>query len=387
MDKATSDSRLEQDRVENDPLWMEAAAWFIELRSEHVSSDRIAQWLAWLDQDPRHKKAFDGIASLSRVGSQLNRRWPSESEVAADAYEGKESISAWRERWADPATDRPAESNASEATSSAATRSPHPTHRRSVAMAAALAVGAIALLGWLVGPKLSAVLQGGKRVSLSTDVGEMRALTLADGSLVTAGGHTSLTVILLKHSRRLILDDGEIFLRVAKDPTRPFTVQAGATAVTAVGTAFDVRRVQGESVVAVAEGIVRVSTRAVAGGSTRPVLADQANDGSDLLRAGQQWRLDGSGDAAKVSAVDPDSIAAWREGRLQYLDEPLQLIVTDLARYSSRPILLKDAHVAQMRMTGVVFPDDLDTWLSSLELSLPVRVLHTGDGRIAIEQK
>ena len=98
-------------------------------------------------------------------------------------------------------------------------------------------------------------------------------------------------------------------------------------------------------------------------------------------------RLEGSGATAEVSRVDPDTIAAWREGRLQYLDEPLELVVADLAGYSRSPILLKDERVARMRMTGVVFPQDIDTWLSSLEVSLPVRVHYLRDGHIEIEQK
>lgn len=382
MDR-TDGSRHEQARLEDDPLWAEAAAWFIELRSEHVSSERIAEWLRWLDEDARHQQAFDGIVSLRGQGRQLQARWPSESEVAADDYTGDESITAWRER--SRALSAPSASSAAVRGSGPVSS---PGRRRHAAMAAAVALAVIALLGWRFGPTVSAALQGGKRLAFATDVGEIRTLTLPDGSLVTAGGQTSLVAIALKHSRQLILDRGEIFLRVAKDHTRPFTVRAGGASVIAVGTAFDVRRIKTEAVVAVAEGVVRVSA---AGESRSDLVASAgpsaAGDQTNLVRAGQQWRLDGSGGAAQVTSVDPDAVAGWREGRLQYLDEPLALVIADLARYSSRAISLKDERVGQMRMTGVVFPHDIDAWLASLEVSLPVRVQHQADGRIEIEQK
>ena len=46
-------SPVERDRLEEHPLWKKAAAWFIELRSEQVSSERIAEWLRWLKEETR----------------------------------------------------------------------------------------------------------------------------------------------------------------------------------------------------------------------------------------------------------------------------------------------------------------------------------------------
>ena len=283
-------SPVERDRLEEHPLWKKAAAWFIELRSEQVSSERIAEWLRWLEEDPQHQRAFDAIAALGRQSPQLNTRWPSESEVASDGYTGEESISAWRERSAIASSMSP---------EAAARASARAVRRRALAATAPLAIGAIALLAWLLGPTILAALQGGARIALSTDVGDRRTVTLPDGSLLTAGGKTSLVVVELRHARSLTLERGEVFLRVAKDRSRPFTVRTGTTAVTAVGTAFDVRRTEGEAVVAVAEGIVRVSDEGVVrdgAASRRPAAA--ANPERDLVREGQQC-------ASRVAARRP----------------------------------------------------------------------------------
>lgn len=245
----------------------------------------------------------------------------------------------------------------------------------------------IAALVWLLGPAVSVAMRGGTRVTLSTDVGENRTLTLPDGSIVTAGGQTALVAELFKHSRSIALERGEVFLRVAKDPTRPFTVRIGTSAATAVGTAFDVRRMGNESVVAVAEGVVEVSTRSVMHGGALVSRSGAASGQHDslVLEAGREWKWDGSGSSPEISAVDPNSVAGWRAGRLQYINEPLGLVVADLGRYSNRRLIVNDRRVAQMRTSAVVFEDDIDAWLASLEASLPVRVLHETDGTVEIQ--
>jgi len=51
---------------------------------------------------------------------------------------------------------------------------------------------------------------------------------------------------------------GEAHFTVAKNPARPFIVEAGGVAVRAVGTAFDVRHADGAIEVLVTEGKVHV---------------------------------------------------------------------------------------------------------------------------------
>lgn len=65
-------------------------------------------------------------------------------------------------------------------------------------------------------------------------------------------------------SRTIRIDSGEAFFEVAKDSQRPFVVHAADTAITAIGTQFNVRRAAGQVVVAVAEGVVQVDPLASA---------------------------------------------------------------------------------------------------------------------------
>jgi len=54
------------------------------------------------------------------------------------------------------------------------------------------------------------------------------------------------------------LGDAQAYFDVAKDPARPFLIDAGDTQVKVVGTAFDVRRRDGQVAVNVQRGLVEV---------------------------------------------------------------------------------------------------------------------------------
>lgn len=355
--------RLPQARFEDDPLLAEAAEWFIALRSDGVSGERIAEWQHWLSSDEAHRRAFQRLESFWRLSDGVAARWPTEDEVKQDDYSGTESVTAWRGRPKALAPERP------EPRVTAAVRA------RSfgwllagVPLAAIIAFAAV--IYW---PLVKVTIQGGWRTSIRTGIGETRTLTLPDGTTVSAGGETALVATLLPHSRTVVLSRGDAYFQVAREPGRPFTVRAGSATVTDIGTAFDVKVLDGV-IVSVAEGMVRVSARVM----THPGVVQ--------LEAGQSLALQAFKSPA-VTTVDPAEVGGWRQGRLQYMDEPLSDVVDDLSRYSTRRIIVGDADVANMRVTGVVFLDNINGWLASLESTFPVNVATEGNGSVLIHSR
>lgn len=255
-------------------------------------------------------------------------------------------------------------------------------------MAAAASVAIVAVAYW---PMLFVALQGGSRITVTTGVGSTRTVSLPDGSVISASADTDLVATFLKQSRTVVLSHGEAYFHVTKDPSRPFIVRAGGMTVTDVGTAFDVRRTLGGAIVAVSEGVVRVATRLphdhfspiarLLGASGRPRLE------TIQLTAGQQLSLESFNTAPQLSSVNPNWVAGWRVGRLRYVDEPLNGIVADLARYSDRRIVISTPAVADLRVTSIVSVQNIDGWLASLGATFPVRVVSEADGTKLIEQR
>jgi transmembrane sensor len=93
----------------------------------------------------------------------------------------------------------------------------------------------------------------------TTDIGEMRQVTLAEGSSLSLDTQTSLKVEMESDARVVKLAEGRTLLRVRHDAARPFRVQAGAITITDIGTVFQVIR-RGDAVtVLVSEGMVEIA--------------------------------------------------------------------------------------------------------------------------------
>jgi transmembrane sensor len=354
--------------VEQDPIMTQATEWLLELQDREATEARIKAWQHWLAADPRHLQAFDRLQNLQEHIDEIPALpWPTEDEIAADPYDGSISVTAWGRCY----------------TAAKVHRSP-PSSMWPVAAGLATAlVAAICVVGYRL---FDLQPSGASAVRVvETGVGELRRMRLSDGSTVTVDGRTRLTFEMKAHVREVILEQGEAFFEVAKDPHRPFVVQAAEASITAVGTAFDVRQVGTRLTVAVAEGVVQIQRLAEATPSTAGSSGRQFGKATRLT-AGHRVQLDAGG-AATPSPLAPDAVAAWRDGRRQYLAEPLADVAADLGRYSAHRIIIKDAAVGQLSVTGTVFERDIDHWLKSLETALPVEVTENSDGSVEVSAR
>jgi transmembrane sensor len=353
--------------IEQDELLRAAAEWSVELSSAEISPRRIAQWQQWLAASEAHRDAFDRIQStllaIDRSAGE-NIPLPIEAEMASDAYDGSVPVSVWKAR----ASRTPAGRASRGAWVDALRR-----HRGIAVGLAASVVAALALplaLQFIRSSRFEPAV-----TIVETRAGENRDVSLDDGSTVSVGARSVLWATLSRDAREVTLERGEAFFRVAKDPARPFSVKIGNASVAAVGTAFNIRRTRERVVVAVAEGIVKVAAPAAQGASASPAQ----------LGVGQQLSINTSDGSSSMQVVDAGAIAAWRDGLLQYRDEPLPSVIADVTRYSEYDIVIADPAVAELRVTGTVFANDVESWLQSLEAALPVRAIRAPDGAVRLE--
>ena len=355
------------ENAEHDSVLQEAAQWSLELSCGEMPAERIAQWQQWLAASEAHRAAFDRIQStwnaVDRYATGIVA-WPSDTEVANDAYDGSVSVSDWQSRVSTK-------------------RAPRRRAWLTVGLAAAAALTALALL-----PVIRSMQFAPPVVTVvETASGENRDVPLSDGSVVSAGAQSMLWATLTDDSREVTLERGEAFFRVAKDPQRPFVVKVGATTVAALGTAFNVRRAGERVVIGVAEGTVKVDARVAAAQSTAQSQPQRTVIRTARLTMGQQLSVDATDGSTSIQVVDVVGIAAWREGVLQYRKEPLRSVVADVIRYSARDIVIADPQIADLRITGTVFANDVESWLKGLEISLPVRVVWAPDGSARLEPR
>ena len=189
-----------------------------------------------------------------------------------------------------------------------------------------------------------------------TATGEIRYVTLSDGTRLDLNSDSAVDVRFSATERRIRLIRGEILLTSGHDALRPLIVETAAGDVQALGTRFAVRELGEGSRVDLYEGRVRVT----------PVhgAAVQMNAG-DSLWFDQRQTL-------ALPAVGANG-SSWTEHRLIAERQPLGEFVTQLSRY--RPGLLRcDPAVSGLLLTGVFPLNDTDAILAALERSLPVHV-------------
>jgi transmembrane sensor len=198
--------------------------------------------------------------------------------------------------------------------------------------------------------------------------------TLPDGSSLLLSAKATADVDFTSESRQITLSPGaEAYMRVRHDTARPFIVRAGAMTVTAVGTAFDVRRDADHVIVTVEEGTI-LATAVGPNGPTQ-------------WRVGPDYQVDYSDDVrnAAVSRVDTQAALRWRDGELAYDDAPLDTVIADVNRYSTVHIVARDPAIGRLRYTGTVFVASVKDWVKALEAQYPIHASFAPDGEIELE--
>jgi transmembrane sensor len=181
-----------------------------------------------------------------------------------------------------------------------------------------------------------------------TQVGERSTLRLVDGSVLTLDTASKVALDLSGQIREVHLLQGRANFEVAKDPSRPFVVYAADRRITAIGTAFDVRLSEREVQVTLVEGKVAVDQLARGSNRAKPDTPMVRTK----LQAGEQLNAPVGG-AASVRGADLERSTSWRDGRLVFAADRLADAVAEMNRYSRSPIVLGDAAVGELKVSGV----------------------------------
>nr|WP_315528910.1 FecR domain-containing protein [uncultured Achromobacter sp.] len=191
-------------------------------------------------------------------------------------------------------------------------------------------------------------------------VGEIRSVTLADGSTVLLDSDSAIRSDMSGATRKISLLRGRARFTVAHDAQRPFVVETPQGRATALGTRYEVSRLRdGATEVSVLESRVRVDCSVCAPGTAPQVLSPA-----------QRAAIGTSG--VTVTAFDPGPASAWTERRLLLRDVPLAEAVAQLNRYTGMTTWIDEA-AGKRRISSVVNVDSPDA-LSVLAAAANVRV-------------
>lgn len=314
----------------------DAAGDWLARRQEPASPDVERAFAVWLDADPRHRIAY----------AQAERHWQ-DSSLLADS-----DIGRTRKLVRAPFLMR---------------RSTH-VAAASLGVVVLLGIGGVGLLRY--GSPLELV-SPAQAATYETALGEIRTISLADGSQLTLDTATRVRVTLSASERKVSLERGRARFRVTPDGKRLFTVTIPGGTVVARSTLFDVSAERGSPVVAVIEGRVDLTS-----------TSDAASHPARTLAAGQ------TADLGNADAPRPTSSAEtqWVSGMLALDGGPLGEAVAAINRYNRIQIRLAEPELARLSVTGAFQVRNPDAFARAVAATFGLGIDRTDPGVILLRR-
>ncbi len=331
----------------------QAATWYARISADDVTLQDCEDLEAWLEQDTEHRRVFEltesTLGMLRSLGDdpRLQALHDSAPGIASQSEDAKvvPLRSGRRRTWA--------------------------LQPRQMALAASVLVALFVPMLYFMGSQ-----EVPEETSYETAVGERKAIDLEDGSSIMLNTDSHLTVMFSEDERNVVLWSGDLFVEVAKDPDRFFTVNVGAHRGTVTGTALDIRFRDDPARVTVHEGRVRIA-----------LTVDDSGSGKEVeLGAGQQLTLLAGATPTQLADDELSKTADWRNGLLHFERSTLAEVVRELEPYLDIPIVLTSRKVEELDVGGSLNVDDVDSMLTALESLLPIQVTRESD-RIIIRHE
>lgn len=313
-----------------------AEDWVVRLGRPDVPRSTLAAFERWLAADPKNLADYQDAKGLLRGTRDLRAELVGELNLIPAA--------------------------------AMVARRPKRTGWTPVALAGGLVAAVLAVA---VAPTLFSRFQDplAGAATYTTAVGEIRDVTLADGSVVTLDTATTLRARVDGKVRRLALDKGAAYFAVAHDRAHPFQVALADRQVIVTGTHFATSLRDGRARVELLEGSVEVTQPRPSAEPVRLVPGDQVT-----YQAG--------GAVRREARIDPATAVAWRQRRLVFQDAALSEVLAELDRYTDVRIRLADPVLGRQRVTAMLPLDGRGTVIDRAAKVLPVMLKRTGSGEV-----
>ena len=365
-----------------------AAAWLAQ-RDDGLTPAQTAEFAQWRGADVRHEAA---VARLEATWSALQQLREFRPEAAR--HPDRDLLRA-------PIGRRRAV--------------PFPALAATVTLAASLVLAAV----WWFSPAQRRAENAAQ--TYATTVDGYERVALADSSIVELNSASEINVNFSPAERRVRLVRGEAHFTVAKNPARPFLVEAGSVAVRAVGTAFNVRLGAKQIEVLVTEGRIAVATpedggrRTEDGGQTPDARGQRSEVGGQ--RSGSRLETDGKADrrifaelganervvvsVAPASAVAgplappviekvaPEVVRealAWQGPRLVFVDTPLADAIAQFNRRNQVQLELADVELGALPIGGSFRAENIDAFVRLLASGGDISVERPSPNRIVLRR-
>ena len=203
--------------------------------------------------------------------------------------------------------------------------------------------------------------------------GKRSSLQLPDGSKVWVNAGSVLRFpSTFSSEKRMIQVQGEIYIEVVRDESKPFYVQTPKFTVNVLGTSFNVSAYSDEELqsVVLVKGQVAVKT--------------EMNEEIKLI---PNQKLEMNDHKNKVVPVDVYDYTSWKDGYYDFEDMPLRVLMQIFSRWYNIKLEFAKPELKELKFSGRLKRyDDLHSLFKMLEYTRDIKFIIEKD-RIIIQSK
>ncbi|XCF07435.1 FecR domain-containing protein [Tamlana crocina] len=192
--------------------------------------------------------------------------------------------------------------------------------------------------------------------TLSTPIGGQYSIILSDDTKVYLNATSLLKYPThFKGDKREVELEGEAYFEVAKDKSKPFFVKFKNQTIEVLGTHFNVQAYNNESFTktTLIEGSIALSYK----------------DKKNIIRPGQQAKVNEETSSIVVGSVDTATAVAWKNGRFKFDNADLKMVMKQLERWYDIQVEYR-GDIPDLKFNGGTFMNkNLSEVLKVLELS------------------
>lgn len=207
-----------------------------------------------------------------------------------------------------------------------------------------------------------------------TSYGEIKRMTLPDGTVVTLNAESTLKVEKgFNQKNRIVYLDGEAFFEVMRKTAIPFTVETKALSVTALGTSFNVAAFANDP-------DINVSLK------TGKVLVKAIHKQRDeiILKPGEGVVFQKSTSFLTTEKFSPKVQLAWQNRIIAFQDASMEEVVHQLERYFGVNINMSHIQKRNWQLTGEYKNQSLEDILQSLSFGYGIGYKMEKDNKVVL---
>ena len=219
-----------------------------------------------------------------------------------------------------------------------------------------------------------------------TSIGENSIVTLPDGSELVLNTNSLVRINYTDQRRILLLERGEVHVKVAPDTSRPLSLFAVAQEIRAVGTEFNVEINSDQNIeLVVIEGKVLVGVHQRKIIDESELMLTSLPLASTAISQGEAIIL-GSVDE-EVDEISPEEIAvklSWQQGNLIFHGESLAAAVDEISRYTTVEFVILDENLKTLRISGLFKAGDVEGLLTTLKENFNITHTYGDKGNVIL---